>query len=106
MSTPLLSAAEVARLKISFEFFPPRSPDMEGQLWETVTDLGRWNPDFVSVTYGAGGSTREPTLTTVRRLIADVLTRQLPQVQVLACASIAEAQAVLAHATVPVLVVR
>lgn len=71
MATPLLSAADTGRLKISFEFFPPKSPDMEGQLWETVADLGGWEPDFVSVTYGAGGSTREPTLVTVRRLIAE-----------------------------------
>ncbi|MCX8996486.1 methylenetetrahydrofolate reductase [NAD(P)H] [Rhizobiaceae bacterium BDR2-2] len=71
MSTPLLSDADIGRLKISFEFFPPKSPEMEGQLWETVADLGGWEPDFVSVTYGAGGSTREPTLVTVRRLIAE-----------------------------------
>ena len=57
--------------RISFEFFPPKSADMEGQLWSAVGDLGAWNPDFVSVTYGAGGTTRAPTLSTVRRLIAD-----------------------------------
>ena len=56
---------------ISFEFFPPRSPDMEGQLWEAVEELGMWAPDFVSVTYGAGGSTKAPTLATVRRLIGE-----------------------------------
>lgn len=58
-------------MKISFEFFPPKSPDMEGQLWETVEALQTVSPDFVSVTYGAGGTTREPTLATVRRLIAE-----------------------------------
>ena len=56
---------------ISFEFFPPRSPDMEGQLWDAVCELGAWDPDFVSVTYGAGGSTKAPTLATVRRLIGE-----------------------------------
>src|SRR5690606_19201416 len=56
---------------ISFEFFPPRSPDMEGQLWDAVCELGAWEPDFVSVTYGAGGSTKAPTLATVRRLIGE-----------------------------------
>ncbi|MGG7519107.1 methylenetetrahydrofolate reductase [NAD(P)H] [Allorhizobium undicola] len=56
--------------KLSFEFFPPKSTDMEGQLWATVDDLASWGPEFVSVTYGAGGTTREPTLETVRRLIA------------------------------------
>lgn len=58
-------------MKISFEFFPPKSPDMEGQLWDTVKSLQTVSPDFVSVTYGAGGTTREPTLATVRRLIAE-----------------------------------
>lgn len=56
---------------ISFEFFPPRSPDMEGQLWDAVIELGAWDPDFVSVTYGAGGSTKAPTLATVRRLLQE-----------------------------------
>lgn len=55
--------------RFSFEFFPPKSPEMAGQLWETVEVLARWNPEFVSVTYGAGGSTREPTLATVNRMI-------------------------------------
>jgi methylenetetrahydrofolate reductase (NADPH) len=58
-------------IRLSFEFFPPKSPEMEAQLWETVTELSRWNPDFVSVTYGAGGSTKEPTLAAVRRLISE-----------------------------------
>ena len=52
-------------IKISFEFFPPKSPDMEAQLWSTVEDLKAWSPDFVSVTYGAGGTTRDTTLSTV-----------------------------------------
>ncbi|MCM2294191.1 methylenetetrahydrofolate reductase [NAD(P)H] [Allorhizobium sp. BGMRC 0089] len=57
--------------KLSFEFFPPKSEDMEGQLWQTVDDLAAWQPDFVSVTYGAGGTTKAPTLSTVKRLIAE-----------------------------------
>ncbi|WP_288427312.1 methylenetetrahydrofolate reductase [NAD(P)H] [uncultured Agrobacterium sp.] len=56
--------------KLSFEFFPPKSPDMDVQLWETVAELSRWNPDFVSVTYGAGGTTKAPTLEAVRRMIS------------------------------------
>lgn len=60
-----------SELKISFEFFPPKSPDMEAQLWQTVEALQPYQPDFVSVTYGAGGTTREPTLSTVKRLIDD-----------------------------------
>ena len=59
------------RLRYSFEFFPPKSEDMADQLWKTVDELSLWDPDFVSVTYGAGGTTREPTLSTVRRLIAE-----------------------------------
>lgn len=58
-------------LRISFEFFPPKSPDMEDQLWDTVAKLAEWNPEFVSVTYGAGGTTKAPTLNTVSRMIAD-----------------------------------
>lgn len=62
-------------LRISFEFFPPKSPDMEAQLWDTVEQLAPWDPDFVSVTYGASGSTKEPTLTTVRRMIDETKLR-------------------------------
>jgi methylenetetrahydrofolate reductase (NADPH) len=56
-------------IKISFEFFPPKAPEMEAQLWSTVEDLKAWAPDFVSVTYGAGGTTRDTTLETVRKMI-------------------------------------
>lgn len=58
-------------LRISFEFFPPKSPEMEGQLWSAITELTEWQPEFVSVTYGAGGTTKAPTLNTVRRMIAE-----------------------------------
>lgn len=63
--------AKTSDLRISFEFFPPKSPDMDEQLWQTVEALQAYQPDFVSVTYGAGGTTREPTLSTVKRLITD-----------------------------------
>lgn len=53
-------------VRLSFEFFPPKTEEMEGQLWTTVDELSAWDPDFVSVTYGAGGSTRGPTLSTVK----------------------------------------
>jgi methylenetetrahydrofolate reductase (NADPH) len=62
---------ERKRIKLSFEFFPPKNPDMETQLWDTVEDLKEWEPDFVSVTYGAGGTTRDTTLSTVAKMIAD-----------------------------------
>ena len=56
------------RISVSFEFFPPKSEEMEGRLWETVKRLEPLAPHFVSVTYGAGGSTRERTARTVGRI--------------------------------------
>lgn len=53
---------------ISFEFFPPKTPDMERRLWESVERLAPLEPRFMSVTYGAGGSTRERTHDIVRRI--------------------------------------
>ncbi|MEZ2132330.1 MULTISPECIES: methylenetetrahydrofolate reductase [NAD(P)H] [unclassified Sinorhizobium] len=58
-------------IRISFEFFPPKSEEMEAQLWSAAAELQDWNPDFISVTYGAGGSTKTPTLSTVRRFITE-----------------------------------
>jgi methylenetetrahydrofolate reductase (NADPH) len=57
------------RVRVSFEFFPPKSDEMEARLWQAVTRLQPLRPHFVSVTYGAGGSTRERTARTVRRLL-------------------------------------
>jgi methylenetetrahydrofolate reductase (NADPH) len=56
-------------LKVSFEFFPPKSEEMETALWDSIRRLAPLNPDFVSVTYGAGGSTRERTHRTVKRIL-------------------------------------
>ncbi|WP_204348905.1 methylenetetrahydrofolate reductase, partial [Serratia marcescens] len=50
-----------SRLKVSFEFFPPKNDEMEATLWESIERLAPLAPSFVSVTYGAGGSTRERT---------------------------------------------
>ncbi|MEQ1756225.1 MAG: methylenetetrahydrofolate reductase [NAD(P)H] [Micropepsaceae bacterium] len=58
-------------LTVSFEFFPPRTEAMEAQLWRSIERLAPLNPSFVSVTYGAGGSTRERTHATIKRLIAE-----------------------------------
>ncbi len=54
--------------KVSFEFFPPASEKMAEMLWLAVERLAPLDPTFVSVTYGAGGSTRERTHSTVKRL--------------------------------------
>jgi methylenetetrahydrofolate reductase (NADPH) len=55
----------------SFEFFPPRSPEAERQLWTALRDLERLRPSFVSVTYGAGGTTREGTIAVTERIATD-----------------------------------
>ena len=59
------------RIKVSFEFFPPKNDLMEAKLWETTDRLQALAPDFVSVTYGAGGSTRERTARTVGRILRE-----------------------------------
>ena len=56
-------------VSVSFEFFPPKTPEMEKTLWEAVSRLAPLGPAFVSVTYGAGGSTRERTHATVKRMV-------------------------------------
>jgi methylenetetrahydrofolate reductase (NADPH) len=58
-------------LRVSFEFFPPKTDEMERTLWESIARLAPLGPSFVSVTYGAGGSTRERTHSTVKRLLSD-----------------------------------
>jgi methylenetetrahydrofolate reductase (NADPH) len=60
-----------ARPAISFEFSPPKTEDMERNLWETIKRLAPLSPNFVSVTYGAGGSTRERTHSTVTRILSE-----------------------------------
>lgn len=57
--------------RVSFEFFPPKTAEMEETLWRSITRLAPMAPSFVSVTYGAGGSTRERTHNTVRRILAE-----------------------------------
>jgi len=56
------------RIEASFEFFPPRDEAMDEQLWAAINRLSPLGPRFVSVTYGAGGSTRERTHATVERI--------------------------------------
>ena len=59
------------RLNVSFEFSPPKTPEAETSLWEAIRRLEPLNPEFVSVTYGAGGSTRERTHRTVMRMLKE-----------------------------------
>ncbi len=58
-------------VRVSFEFFPPKSDEAEANLWKAVRRLEPLNPAFVSVTYGAGGSTRERTHRTVQRMLTE-----------------------------------
>ncbi|MDQ3371996.1 MAG: methylenetetrahydrofolate reductase, partial [Actinomycetota bacterium] len=52
----------------SFEFFPPKTPEGEANLFRALEELARMRPDYVSVTYGAGGSTRDKTIEVVSRI--------------------------------------
>ena len=67
------TTASARRMRVSFEFFPPKTADMETTLWEAIGRLGPLHPAFVSVTYGAGGSTRERTHATVKRILAETM---------------------------------
>lgn len=59
------------RPRVSFEFFPPKTEALEAQLWENIRKLEPLQPSFVSVTYGAGGSTRDRTHRTVARMVRE-----------------------------------
>ena len=65
--TPLFAETR-GDIAVSFEFFPPKSDTMATTLWESIQTLEPLQPRFVSVTYGAGGSTRERTHATVERI--------------------------------------
>lgn len=72
----------MSQLHVSFEFFPPKTPAMQERLWQSVQKLAPLAPDFVSVTYGAGGSTRERTHETVSRIVKE---KSLPVAAHLTC---------------------
>ncbi len=59
------------KIDVSFEFFPPKNDDMEKKLWNSISNLKPLNPKFVSVTYGAGGSTRQRTHSTISRILKE-----------------------------------
>ena len=68
---PQKEGAPARALNVSFEFFPPKTQEMEEVLWRSITRLAPFRPKFVSVTYGAGGSTRQRTHDTVRRILQE-----------------------------------
>src|SRR3954454_2422150 len=68
---PPLFAEARGDIQVSFEFFPPKTEKMAETLWESVQTLAPLQPRFVSVTYGAGGSTRERTHQTVERILKE-----------------------------------
>lgn len=68
---PLPARNGAAPPAISFEFFPPKTEGLEAQLWHCIERLATLRPDFVSVTYGAGGSTQERTHATVLRIVKE-----------------------------------
>ena len=67
---PLFAEAR-GDIAVSFEFFPPKTEKMADTLWESILTLAPLGPRFVSVTYGAGGSTRERTHATVERILGE-----------------------------------
>ena len=69
--TSSLILSDRADIDVSFEFFPPKTEKMEETLWASVARLAPLRPRFVSVTYGAGGSTRERTHATVVRILKE-----------------------------------
>lgn len=69
-------------IDVSFEFFPPKTAQMEQTLWQSVQRLAPLSPSFVSVTYGAGGSTRERTHSTLARILRET---SLPPAAHLTC---------------------
>lgn len=66
-----MSSTPLPPFQVSFEFFPPKTAEMEANLWRAITRLAPLGPRFVSVTYGAGGSTRERTHHTVHRIVEE-----------------------------------
>ncbi|KPP91132.1 methylenetetrahydrofolate reductase [NAD(P)H] [Erythrobacter sp. HL-111] len=88
LDTPLFSGLP-GDVDVSFEFFPPKTEKMEAQLWDAVQQLKVLAPEFVSVTYGAGGSTRERTHATVSRIIREA---GLPAAAHLTCVGASKAE--------------
>ncbi|HEU0148224.1 MAG TPA: methylenetetrahydrofolate reductase, partial [Bradyrhizobium sp.] len=71
LTTPPSDVHGLKQPKISFEFFPPKTEEMDRTLWASIERLAPLEPNFVSVTYGAGGSTRERTHATISRILKE-----------------------------------
>ena len=76
-------------IQISFEFFPPKTEKMAETLWNSIETLAPLRPQFVSVTYGAGGSTRERTHATVTRIVSET---SIPAAAHLTCVNASRAE--------------
>ena len=88
LDTPLFSGLK-GDISASFEFFPPKTEKMEAKLWDAIQELVPLGPSFVSVTYGAGGSTRERTHATVSRIIREA---RIPAAAHLTCVAASKAE--------------
>lgn len=89
MSAALASRLASGEPVFSFEFFPPRTDEGERQLWSAISDLAPLDPTFVSVTYGAGGSTQDRTLRITSRILNET---DMDAVAHLTCVGATEAQ--------------
>ena len=84
-----LFADVLGDINVSFEFFPPKTDKMNETLWESIATLAPLGPTFVSVTYGAGGTTRERTHATVARIAAET---DIPAAAHLTCVEASKAE--------------
>ena len=71
MTRTVRECLETGQPTLSFEFFPPKTADDEARLWRTIRELEALRPSFVSVTYGAGGSTRDRTIEITEKIASD-----------------------------------
>jgi methylenetetrahydrofolate reductase (NADPH) len=88
LATPLFAGLE-GDIGVSFEFFPPKTERMGEILWESISTLAPLGPRFVSVTYGAGGTTRERTHATVERIVRET---SIPAAAHLTCVDASRAE--------------